>query len=747
MANELLIKINADAKNAEKKFDDIRAQTEDLESQLNKVALAGAIGFAALTAEVFIADAAFREAQRSAIELTTALQNQGIYTKELVQDYGDYADAVQKATGIDNDAITAAQAVAQTYLGQTKITQELTNAIADLGTKMGGDFNGAAEKIARTIGTGTNAFARQGLVISETATQQERYAKVLEFVQLKSGGLAAEMNKADGFVQALATSFGNFQEAIGARFAPILATARQALITFIDTITNSPFLIDLIAGFISAGVAITGMLAVGAALPTLFLTMSAAATVLGVSITAAFVGIPLLIGAVVTAVVFLARNWDETIAVMKAAVSAFYAFVVESFEGLASIIYGALTLDPAKIKEGLDRVTGSITKAKEAGVAVYREQTKELEEEIAKQDAAKKAAADKEAAEKARQQSLLRQINKAELDLLKLQNENASKEMIDLKSKEIETLKALNQENSAAENALLQQRYENIKALQIEQQAEDLQREKDFFALRQETRLELEAQGMEIDAQIRQQKLAEIESGLRTEADIERQIQEEMLQQKVKTQNQLLLDRKKYGESYATLNKIINSDEVQGAKSASQELVQLQQSKNETLKGIGKAAALANIAIATSESAMNIYRGFSTIPIVGPALGIAGAAAAVAFGAERAGQVVAAADGGLITGGQAGKDSVPALLMPGELVVPQRNFEEVVGAVRGESAGNEQTNSLLGQILEKISAGATTIIQGDVLAEESFVNSLIRQINDAVQYRNATLLASEVASV
>jgi hypothetical protein len=78
---------------------------------------------------------------------------------------------------------------------------------------------------------------------------------------------------------------------------------------------------------------------------------------------------------------------------------------------------------------------------------------------------------------------------------------------------------------------------------------------------------------------------------------------------------------------------------------------------------------------------MNIYAGFSTIPFIGQILGIAGAAAAIAFGAEQIGNITAAAQGGLITGGISGMDSVPALLMPGEVVTPAKNYEELVGSV------------------------------------------------------------------
>jgi hypothetical protein len=79
---------------------------------------------------------------------------------------------------------------------------------------------------------------------------------------------------------------------------------------------------------------------------------------------------------------------------------------------------------------------------------------------------------------------------------------------------------------------------------------------------------------------------------------------------------------------------------------------------------------------------MNIFTGFSSIPIVGYALGIAGAAAAVVYGAEQIGNVTAAATGGLV-GGVGSGDTQPYLLTPGEVVTPKQNYEELInGAIQ-----------------------------------------------------------------
>ena len=173
-----------------------------------------------------------------------------------------------------------------------------------------------------------------------------------------------------------------------------------------------------------------------------------------------------------------------------------------------------------------------------------------------------------------------------------------------------------------------------------------------------------------------------------TEREIRNEAIAERLRNERKANATFIKDRLKFGKTFAIINKIMNEEAVKGAANAASELVQLQRSNNSTLKSIGKAAAIADITIKTAQSAMNIFNGFSTIPIVGPALGVAGAAAAVLFGVEKISQVQGAARGGLMTGGIPGVDSIPAMLTPGELVAPEKNFDEVVNSVADSRNAN-----------------------------------------------------------
>lgn len=742
--NELLIKLNADTKNVKKAFDDTREQTEDLEGALANVAKVSAVAFAALTAEVIVSVAAFHEAEQATKNLTNALQNQGIYTKQLVDDYKNYASAVQEVTGLDDDAVVQAQAVAQQYLGQTKITKELTFAIADLSEKMGGDLSGAAEVIGKTIGTSTNVLKRQGLELSATATEAEKYQKVIEFVNLRAGGLAETANQGIGGLRGLKAAFGDVQEAIGARFAPVIEVAIKGLTRFFNFISESPEITNLIVAFTTAGLVIS---ALGVAIPaavTALGILKAAFAALGVTTTATKIAVQGLIGAtgiglLVIAITELALHWDTVWANIKAVGVAAMNNIAQALIGFSKILSGAFVLDFAMIEAGFDQV---VSAAKQAGtdfVAVKEETNKAARAADEEQNADKKAAADEAARIEQQKQANLMAIRRAETELLRLEVENQSAQAIELKQQEIANLKALSEERSAEEIVLLQQRREQILALEDEQAAQDVERQAAFQQVMQDSKTEIMQQGFEADTALRQDQIAVLQAQVMTEADVERKILADMAKERTAARNKELEDRKKYGEAVATINSILASSEIQGVKSATGELVALQNSRNSTLKAIGKAAAVAQITVKTAESAINIYNGFSTIPIVGPALGIAGAAAAVAYGAEQIGNVTGAQDGGLIEGGIAGRDSVPALLEPGELVVPRRNFDDVVGSVQNGGGDNSEIVAALARIEEKLSAPGTTIIQGDVLADESYVDSLIRKISDAVEFRNAQI--------
>lgn len=600
MAAELIIKINGDIAGFKKSLDDAAKKTEDLEGVLSTMAKASGIAFAALTAEVGFAVKAFGDQEAASNRLSAALVNQGIYSRTLMEDYKAQADAVEALVGVDGDLIIAGQANAQAFLGNIKITKELTQAVVDFAAYYKTDVDSAFQLVAKSIGTNTNALARQGIVVDENASKQEKMRSIIEQITQRMGGQAEAADKGDGVFRRLIVTFGNLQEAIGARFAPAVYEGARRFNELLDAVSKNKVIVDLIASFITAGTVISGLGLVLGGAGTAFLALKAALAAAEIQMSAmtiatrAFVGAT-GIGLLVLAITEIYLNWNQAWPRMYAAFQAFVDNVGQLGSALAEILKGIFTLDTERIGAGLIQAQEVFANGFDQYKAVVAQKKAEIFEE-------------EKAADDARQ---------AELEARAQTNKQ--------------------------------------KTLTFEEEV--------------------------------QKELA----GIR-KSHYDKKVKEET-ERRVKFEE----DEKKFGKSYAAINAAMHSEIYNGTKSAAGELAQLTQSSNSTLKGIGKAAAIANIVIKTAESAMNIFTGFSTIPFVGYALGIAGAAAAIAFGAEQVGKVTAAAQGGLITGGIPGLDSVPAMLMPGELVVPTQNFEEVVSAVaaqRNGDTGQQQTGPI-----------------------------------------------------
>lgn len=186
------------------------------------------------------------------------------------------------------------------------------------------------------------------------------------------------------------------------------------------------------------------------------------------------------------------------------------------------------------------------------------------------------------------------------------------------------------------------------------------------------------------------------------------------LADQVAANRQFLLNQQEFGTALAQIDSFINSRRVREQDRTFNDLQRLTTSNNKALIAIGKASAVRNIAIDTARGATAAYQSLAGIPFVGPALGIAAAAALIAFGAEQTANVLAANEGGLVPGqGSFRGDIVPSLLTPGELVTPAKNFDEVVDAVASRRAQETE----LQRAPELVSARIDIGFEGDEAAQ------------------------------
>lgn len=319
------------------------------------------------------------------------------------------------------------------------------------------------------------------------------------------------------------------------------------------------------------------------------------------------------------------------------------------------------------------------------------------------------------------------EFNKRENDLLAKQAEFDIKK-IDLAAErraaqaiedEAERAKAL--ENVELKNAQLLEQ-ETVFLEQAEQvRAEDRERKAELDE-------ELRALELEQREALNAEDLAALQSKLLTEDEIERKVAKDKALRNIQERNKELEDRKRFGTTIATLNKFFNSEEVQGVKSTTTDLEQLRNSSSKTQQKIGKAAARVNAAVKTAEGAISAYTSLSGIPIVGPVLGAAAAAALTAYGVEQQQRISSAQRGGVIQdvpGSGGARDRVPALLEPGELVVPRALSPDFI-----QSVGRPEV-------------GATTGAGGSFNVEIGLRDDLIDFVEDGLQERRALNITNE----
>ena len=188
---------------------------------------------------------------------------------------------------------------------------------------------------------------------------------------------------------------------------------------------------------------------------------------------------------------------------------------------------------------------------------------------------------------------------------------------------------------------------------------------------------------------------------------------------------------KQYANQTALLEEQVSQRRQKTMASTLGNLASLQNSSNKKMAEVGKAAAIAQATIDTYKSANAAYSAMAGIPVIGPALAVAAAAAAIAAGLNNVAQIsgIKLAEGGLVkavTGG------VPAVVGEGgsdEAVLPLDNrkaMQRIGGAIA------EEGGAVGGVVLTQ----NITIQAGE---------SLIPDITNAL--RNATVDALEMANL
>ncbi len=183
------------------------------------------------------------------------------------------------------------------------------------------------------------------------------------------------------------------------------------------------------------------------------------------------------------------------------------------------------------------------------------------------------------------------------------------------------------------------------------------------------------------------------------------------------------------GSIFAEFDVWLTSNATQRKIAVLKGFTAFQQSNIKALQVLGKASAIATTTIDTYKMAVEAYSAMAGIPIIGPALGIAAAAVAIAFGLE---QVANIAGVQFATGTDFVPQDMQATVHKGEIIVPQTFAEAIrAGDLTLSGGSNTTENNSNSQVVNYY---VSLNIDGDVMAEstDEFAGKVKEKISEGI---------------
>lgn len=190
----------------------------------------------------FLSDsvASFLEAEKVSMRLELALRQTHGELIGFASSLSTWADATERATGVDGDFITSIQQL----LVQMKIApnqvNRLTQAALDLAAATGGSARQAANLLARASAENAEELKRWGVKVDEAKVQAEGFTAVLEEVERVYGGTSQQMNEASRAISENRAAWGDLKEAIGSTLVEMvsLQAGGRRTVTILDGLTE-----------------------------------------------------------------------------------------------------------------------------------------------------------------------------------------------------------------------------------------------------------------------------------------------------------------------------------------------------------------------------------------------------------------------------------------------------------------------------------------------------------------------------
>lgn len=214
MIADLFIKLGLKKEGFDSGIDQAKKKTEGFTGVVKKLGGIMVAAFAVGTVTAFFKKSliAYDEQAKAEQQLLVALKGR----KDVQQDLINQANELQKTTLFTDDQIITAQATLAMFTKNGTAIKQLIPLVQDFATAYGMDLVSAAKLVGKTLGSSTNALARQGIEINGAVGSAERLSSVMKGLNERVGGQAAAAAQVGiGSVKLLSQAWGELFDTVG----------------------------------------------------------------------------------------------------------------------------------------------------------------------------------------------------------------------------------------------------------------------------------------------------------------------------------------------------------------------------------------------------------------------------------------------------------------------------------------------------------------------------------------------------
>jgi len=263
--NQVTLEINVEAKDAQKAIDQFGASAvksvksaersfDSLSGSLKGLggSVAALLGPLATLATVYKSISEANEAEKATRALAISLASTGEYSKEAVANMQDFAEELSNLTGIDDDVVSSQLAVAKSFGITNDQAKNLVKAASNLSAVTGVDLDTAVKQLGGTYDGTVGKLGNLGAEFRALTKEQNENGAVIDLINKKYEGAGAVLGDTfEGQLNRVQNAFNDAFKAIGTEiindpnilnglkvvtdalkaFAPLAASAARGLIS------------------------------------------------------------------------------------------------------------------------------------------------------------------------------------------------------------------------------------------------------------------------------------------------------------------------------------------------------------------------------------------------------------------------------------------------------------------------------------------------------------------------------------